>query len=64
MRKSNVCTIIKVQNNKFILFKREDYADMQELESLLKKLDTKADQNILRQIAAIVYRYLEKRERL
>lgn len=37
---------------------------MQELESLLKKLDTKADQDILRQIAAIVYRYLEKRERL
>ena len=37
---------------------------MENLQALLKRLDEKADQNIIRQIAAIVYRYLEKRERL
>ena len=36
---------------------------MNTLQELLKKLDEKVDQNIIRQIAAIVYRYLEKRER-
>jgi hypothetical protein len=37
---------------------------MEKLQELLKKLDRKTDQYIIRQIVAILYRYLEKRERL
>lgn len=37
---------------------------MEQLTNLLSKLDEKNDLNIIRQLCAILYRYLEKRGRL
>ena len=37
---------------------------MEKLKTLLTKLDDKKDSNIIRQLCAIIYRYLEKRGRL
>lgn len=37
---------------------------MEKLKTLLMKLDDKKDSNIIRQLCAIIYRYLEKRGRL
>lgn len=37
---------------------------MEKLKTLLTKLDDKKDSNIIKQLCAIIYRYLEKRGRL
>lgn len=37
---------------------------MEKLKTLLTKLDDKKDSNIIKQLCAIIYRYLEKRGRI